>query len=83
MTDNSEDDILYGLYFIISMLIILLLFSLGKGSKKKKKNLEFSRFGLTHPPHPCNREKSGKKNFMLLKCFLSYFETFFLTPYQF
>ena len=33
---------------------------LGKGSKKKKK-LEFSRFGLTHPPHPCNREKSGKK----------------------
>ena len=30
--------------------------------KKRKKNLEFSRFGLTHPPHPCNHEKSGKKN---------------------
>ena len=37
--------------------------------QKKKKNLEFSRFGLTHPPHPCNRGKSGKKNkiFIVLK----------------
>ena len=48
----------------------------GKGNVQKKKNLEFSRFGLTHPPHPCNRKKSGKK-IMLLKCFLSNFETFF------
>ena len=55
------------------------LIKLREGFKKKKKNLEFSRFGLTHPPHPCNREKSGKKNknFMLLKCFLSNFETLF------
>ena len=39
---------------------------LGKASKKKKKNLECSRFGLTHPPHPCNRRKSGKKIKFLL-----------------
>ena len=33
---------------------------LSKG-RVQKKNLEFSRFGLTHPPHPCNHEKSGEK----------------------
>ena len=53
------------------------LIALRKGSKKKK-NLEFSRFGLTHPPHPCNRRKSGKKNkiFIVLKWFLGNFEQF-------
>ena len=37
---------------------------LGKGSIKK--NLEFSRFGLKPPTHPCNQRKSGKKIKFLL-----------------
>ena len=35
----------------------------------RTENLEFSRFGLKPPTHPCNRKKSGKKNknFIILK----------------
>ena len=39
---------------------------LGKGSKKKKKNLEFSRFGLTHPPTLVIAENLEKKIKFLL-----------------
>ena len=35
--------------------------SLREGLKKKKKSAEFSALFKTHPPHPCNRGKSGKK----------------------
>ena len=50
-------------------------FPLGKGATNK--NLEFSRFGLNHPPTLVIAKKSGKnKIFIILKWFLSNFEQF-------
>ena len=56
-------------------------FNLGKASKKKKKIWNFP--DLVWPTHPTPViAKNLEKKIMLLKCFLSNFETFFLTPYQ-
>ena len=50
--------------------------SLGEGFKKKK-NLEFSRFGLAHPTTLVITENLEKnKNFIVLKWFLGNFEQF-------
>ena len=48
-----------------------------EGFKKKKKNLEFSRFGLNHPPTLVITENLEKnKIFIVLKWFLGNFEQF-------
>ena len=61
---------------------IFIMLRLGKGSIKKKKNLEFSRFGSTHPPTLVITENLEKKlNFYCSKMIFILIKTSLISPY--